>query len=586
MNKTVNINLAGTFFHIDEDAYGKLTRYLEAIKRSFTNPQGQDEIIKDIEARIAELFSEKLDTIKQVITIKELDEVITIMGQPEDYAVDEEIFDETPPSQKHHTAKGYKKLFRDMDNKYIGGVSSGMGHYVGIDAIWVRLLWILLTIFTSGTFILIYIIFWILVPEAKTVADKLTMTGEPVNISNIERKFKENYDDLADKIKNADYDKYGQRIKTGSETFFDTLGKFIMAVLTVFVKFIGVILILVAATTLIGLFIGLFITGISGFFGTWYTDFFNIVNDTAVPIWLLSLMIFFAIGIPFFFLFILGLKILMDNLKSIGRVTKLSLLGLWLLCVIGLSIFGILQASEQAYEGNVLRSEPLNIKPQDTLYISMVSNDTYERDMRRKSGMQVKYDENDNQVLYSNDVRLIVKSTKDSVASITVDKKARARDYLIAKNKAEAIAYNYALDGNHLKLDGYFITSVKEKYRGQEIQITLYLPIGTILNADRNTHSYHRNSSRHRDILNNGDEEHYLKILDGETLCLNCTENRSNNQESDFESIDWDNENWEEEWKKGNKIQINKDGIDINITDEIDSVRVKLNREGIKVKSN
>ncbi len=159
MNKTVNINLAGTFFHIDEDAYGKLTRYLEAIKRSFTNPQGQDEIIKDIEARIAELFSEKLDTNKQVITIKELDEVIAVMGQPEDYAVDEEIFDETPPSQKHHTAKGYKKLFRDMDDKYIGGVSSGMGHYVGIDAIWVRLLWILLTIFTSNNFIITSYIF-------------------------------------------------------------------------------------------------------------------------------------------------------------------------------------------------------------------------------------------------------------------------------------------------------------------------------------------------------------------------------------------------------------------------------------------
>ncbi len=586
MNKTVNINLAGTFFHIDEDAYSKLNRYLEAIKRSFRNPQGQDEIIKDIEARIAELFSEKLDSNKQVITIKELDEIIAIMGQPEDYAVDEEIFDDIPPSQKQHTAKGYKKLFRDMDNKYIGGVSSGIGHYLGTDAIWVRLVWILLTIFTSGTFILIYIIFWILVPEAKTVADKLTMTGEPVNISNIERKFKENYDDLSDRIKNADYDKYGQRIKSGSETFFDTLGKFIMAVLTIFVKFIGVILILVAATTLIGLFIGLFITGISGLFGTWYTDFFNIVNDTALPLWLLSIMFFFAIGIPFFFLFILGLKILVDNLKSIGKVTKLSLLGLWLLCIIGLSIFGVLQASEQAYEGNVLQTEELNIKAQDTLYLSMVSNVNYEREMRRSSGIKVKYDENDNQVLYSNNVRLVVRSTKDSVASITVDKKARARDYLIAKNKADAITYNYALDGNHLKLEGYFITSMEEKYRGQEIEITLYLPMGTILNADRNTYSYHRNTSRYRDILNNGDEEYYLEILDGKTTCLNCPEDKFNSEEDEFEAIDWDNENWEEEWKKGNKIRINKDGIKINITDEIDSVSVNLNRDGIKVKSN
>ena len=94
MNKTVNINLAGIFFHIDEDAYLKLQRYLEAIKRSLTNSQGQSEIIADIEARIAELFNERIKNNKQVIRINEVDEVISIMGQPEDYQVDEEIFED------------------------------------------------------------------------------------------------------------------------------------------------------------------------------------------------------------------------------------------------------------------------------------------------------------------------------------------------------------------------------------------------------------------------------------------------------------------------------------------------------------
>ena len=88
MNKTVNINLAGVFFHIDEDAYLKLQRYLEAIRRSFTDSQGRNEIIADIEARIAELFSERVQNEKQVVSVKEVEEVITIMGQPEDYMVD------------------------------------------------------------------------------------------------------------------------------------------------------------------------------------------------------------------------------------------------------------------------------------------------------------------------------------------------------------------------------------------------------------------------------------------------------------------------------------------------------------------
>jgi len=98
MNKTVNINLAGIFFHIDEDAYAKLTNYLNAIRNSFSDPDGQDEIIKDIEVRISELFSEKTHHTSQVITIKELDEVILVMGQPEDYKVDEEIFNDSAPN--------------------------------------------------------------------------------------------------------------------------------------------------------------------------------------------------------------------------------------------------------------------------------------------------------------------------------------------------------------------------------------------------------------------------------------------------------------------------------------------------------
>ena len=136
MNKTTNINLGGLFFHIDEDAYIKLRNYLEAIKRSFTSSEGSDEIIADIEARIAELFSEKIKNERQVIGVSEVDEVITIMGQPEDYLVDDEIFEDEPKRKSSSSSssqasstqrKAGKKLFRDPDDKYIGGVSSVLG---------------------------------------------------------------------------------------------------------------------------------------------------------------------------------------------------------------------------------------------------------------------------------------------------------------------------------------------------------------------------------------------------------------------------------------------------------------------------
>jgi len=165
MNKTVNINLAGIFFHIDEDAYSKLQRYLEAIKRSFTDSQGRSEIIADIEARIAELFTERIKDEKQVISITEVEEVIAVMGQPEDYMVDEEIFEDEPEARPRKKSSG-RRLFRDTENAYIGGVCSGLSHYFDVDSLWIRLGWLLL-FFVGGTGLFIYILLWILMPSAR-----------------------------------------------------------------------------------------------------------------------------------------------------------------------------------------------------------------------------------------------------------------------------------------------------------------------------------------------------------------------------------------------------------------------------------
>jgi phage shock protein PspC (stress-responsive transcriptional regulator) len=113
------------------------------------------------------------------------------MGQPEDYKIDEEPFEETPKNEKSDSQK--RRLFRDRDNSYIGGVSSGFGYYFGIEPLIIRLLWVLL-IFGAGTGLLLYIILWILIPAANTTAEKLSMMGKPINITNIEKKVKEEFD--------------------------------------------------------------------------------------------------------------------------------------------------------------------------------------------------------------------------------------------------------------------------------------------------------------------------------------------------------------------------------------------------------
>ncbi|MEL0241427.1 MAG: PspC domain-containing protein, partial [Flavobacteriaceae bacterium] len=156
MKKTININLAGFVFYIDEDAYETLQKYLNNIRTYLGNTEGREEIIDDIESRIAELFSEKQ---KQVITLIEVNEVIEVMGQPEDYMSEEE------PEEKMASQQSNKRLYRDPDSTVLGGVCSGVGHYLNIDAVWIRL--IFLAMVWSGVSILFYFILWAIIPKAE-----------------------------------------------------------------------------------------------------------------------------------------------------------------------------------------------------------------------------------------------------------------------------------------------------------------------------------------------------------------------------------------------------------------------------------
>ncbi|TBW28923.1 PspC domain-containing protein [Gramella sp. KN1008] len=584
MNKTVNINLAGIFFHIDEDAYAKLQRYLEAIRHSFSNTQGRDEIISDIEARIAELFNEKIKNERQVISVKEVEEVITIMGQPEDYMVDEEIFEDEPKRTQSTKTVG-KKLFRDPENGYVGGVSSGLGHYLGIEAIWIRLLWILLTIFSSGAFILIYIAFWIFVPEAKTTADKLAMRGEEVTISNIEKKIREGFHEVSDSIKNVDYERYGKQASAGASSAATTLGNIIKFCLKLFVKFVGILLLLIAGSTLIALFVGLFAVGTFGIIEAPWTDYVEMVN-TGAPLWVLSLLCFFAVGIPFFFLFVLGLKILVKNLRSIGRIALLTLLGVWLLSVIGLSVIGISQATHRAFDSDVASTEKLTIAPTDTLFLRMRHNSELSRKNWRSSDFRIAY-ENGNKLLVGNDIRLIVKSTKDSLAKMEIVKSAEGKDYQDAQTRAENINYSTSLIGNELLLNSYFTSDSSYGYRDQEVQVTLFLPEGTTLYADENTSSFHRNTDYYGDILISGEEGHFLKIMENETSCEDCpvdTWDDSENDTWDEESEDWDSSD-----DFNARVNVNGEELNIRVNDEGLEVndqkvhRVRIDSNGIEI---
>ncbi len=571
MNKTVNINLANTFFHIDEEAYHKLRRYLEAIRRSFSGTSGSDEIIADIESRIAELFTEKMEHERQVITQKEVDEVINVMGQPEDYMVDEDIFEDEPKAKASTTASRVKKLYRDTDEKYIGGVCSGLEHYLGFDALWIRLIFLLLGVF-SGFGIIAYILLWILVPEAATTSQKLDMRGEPINISNIERKVKEGFDDVADRVKNVDYEKVGNKVKSSSKTFFDTIGDVFMFLFKVFGKFIGILLIIIGATTLIGLFVGLFSVGVLDLGPLNEFENFGIIQTGGAPVWAISLLMFLAVGIPFFFLMYLGLKILVTNLKSIGNIAKYTLLGIWLISLGIIIALGLKEAASHAFTGTMTINESMEAD-HDTLLIKMRSADNIDLENRLSiNGMKLVYDESGNALFYDKDVIFDIRQSKDSMVRLKIKKDADGASFDEARERAGKIDYGYSFSGNEIILNDYLTTPKEHKARDQQIRSTLYIPEDTYVLFDRSAKgNVGRSTKNDKDYYRSKIVDYqWVMGSDGELKCLDCPDDP--------------NDEWEDDEKK-NRVIINEDGIDINIEEGSDSFKMKIDEEGIEIKA-
>jgi phage shock protein PspC (stress-responsive transcriptional regulator)/uncharacterized membrane protein YphA (DoxX/SURF4 family) len=517
MNKTVNINLGGMFFHIDEDAYQKLTRYFDAIKRSLSNSSGQDEIIKDIEMRIAELITEKHTNDKQVISLRELDEVIAVMGQPEDYRIDN---DDEPERPNFNTTRVARKLYRDRESSILGGVLAGLGHYLGVDKVWLRIAFLIL-IWLYGFSIVLYIILWIIMPEAVTTAEKLEMKGEPVTISNIEKKVREEYDNVAGKIRNANYDEMGKQVRTGGERLASGLGAVFLSIFNVFAKFLGVLLIIGSIPVIIALLIGVFTLGSSAFIQFPWHDFITAGNYTDYPIWSFGVLMLFAVGIPFFYLMLLGFKLLIDNMKSIGTVAHCTLIALWVLSIaftIGIVVSYFHEFSDQ---GRTVRKEKLMLKPNDTLSIRFRHSDYFAKDTHHRRDFLITQDSTDTQVIYSTNIDFSVQRTDEKTPYISIERSARGKSIAQARKTAEKIEYGYTLQGNQLILNNYLITQFANKYRDQEVDITLYLPDGTLFKTDDTVQDFDRSDDSFFN-LHFSSSDYIYKVEKDQVKCINC----------------------------------------------------------------
>ena len=457
MKKTYTINLSGKIFHIDEDALEKLQEYINTLKTYYTQEEDGNEIMDDIENRIGELFTENLKgQFREVITLDDVDQVIATMGTPDD------IIDEDEQPRKS-APKQAKKLYRNPDNKVLGGVAGGLAAYWGISPLLIRIGFVLLS-FYYGIFIIVYSILWISVPKAKTTKQKLEMKGENINVSNIERSIKDEYQE----IKNGKGAAFVNRVGEGLYEVFTIIGK-VLAIIIGVAFFVGGIFMLFAFLS--ALFLPNLYPWKSGFMELAYA--FTPLNFT-----LGKIAISFLIGIPIIMIIYMAIKLLF-SFKSNNKVIALSALSCWMLGLVMLIFVGISEGRSWSIDGTRY-GESLELSQQDTLVLLV--NERY------KIPENLYIDHNVFQLASSNmitpDIRIY--SAEGSTPTLRVQFYTQEE-----KPVYDNMDFNWNYKNDTLRFDNYI--KLAGQWRAQRVTLTLYLPENKKVLLPSQTSQYLRN---------------------------------------------------------------------------------------------
>ncbi len=495
MKKTLTINISGIIFHIDEDAYDKLNSYLSKLKRHFSNTQGKDEIITDIEGRIAELLQERTGDSKQVINIDDINEVIGLMGEPGEFENDEEEVKEAAPGYEY---RGAKRLFRDPDQKMVGGVAAGMGAYFNLDPVWFRLAFVLFTL-VGGSGVLLYFILWIVLPEARTTAEKLEMRGERVNINNIEKSIREEVSNLGDQLNDLSNKakKTFEKKNTHGENVFEQILGIFLSILKVFVRVIIIIVGIVLLITGISLIIA-FLVALFGIGGPIIFDnnealmlpvasFFELlpVSTGGAAILKVGLILFF--GIPLLMLMYNGFRMLfnVDRIRFVG----ITALNLWIVGLIITLIFAFKVGKEYRHDAILSKQIEIVQPASDTLFITI--NPEYIDELLYNSYDYIRADNlhlvaTEEGVFYGQ-IELDINKSKSSEYSITSFTYSRGPSIRQAKEYADYISWYYTQTDSLLVLDPFYSMPDKDQWRGQHIRLELDIPTGKYVHFDEST---------------------------------------------------------------------------------------------------
>jgi phage shock protein PspC (stress-responsive transcriptional regulator) len=477
MNKTITINIAGIVFHIDESAYESLKQYLSSVKGHFAGSQGGDEIISDIELRIAEMFQARLHDSKQVILSADVEEMIRVMGRPEDFG-DEE----TSGGYEEYRLAGSnrKRLFRDPDDKILGGVCSGISAYLGIDPVWLRLAFAI-AFFAFGSGLLLYIVLWIILPLARTTAEKLQMRGEQVNVENIERSIKEEIEgvktrfrDFRDEARGFARSKYSSGLRGFTGKLVDAVTQIFTVFIEVLLKITAVLFVLVGICVLIGLLS--LLTGMGTVSHVDLNSIYALIFDSLLQKNTALISLSLIIGIPFFMLLYKGVKMLF-NIKVESRALRIISATLWIVGIF-LGIYsGVQIGKDFKYRQIVRKALPVLQPASNTLYLQAADSSDEEFRIGLDHSVLKIHSEDEKVPFRLEAVRLdIVRADSDNFELIQVTS-ARGRSRSEARSNAERITYSFAQKDSTLRFNSDFILGLNEKYRGQKIKLILKVPV-------------------------------------------------------------------------------------------------------------
>lgn len=489
MNKTITSNIAGYVFHIDENAYEKLDAYLNTIRSYFKDSQGKEEIIADIEARLAEMLQERMTDAKQVVSMDDVNHVISVMGQPEAFLEDDpDTAAWTEQRSSSTTTSEPRRLFRDPDNRVMAGICSGISHYIGLgDPIWLRLAFVLSLFFSFGTALIVYVILYLIIPEATTTADKLQMRGESVTVSNIEKRVNEELETVKGKW-NELHNNTGAGRKAGD--FIHRLFTLIISLAAGALKLLGKIFGLaflvggmIGFISILGIPFGLptmISFGNDGLVSSFEVQDLlqNLIGGTGM-MWWSYLCLVLAWGVPLLALAYIGARLLFSFRRRIPGV-GISLVLLWIIGVVMTFAIGSIVASDFSSLGTDTETVELQFdaNPDQTIHLGLNHEMGEDEPTQEVEVFNLSLLASGTSTRLYGKPEFDINMAKSGGPKLVIKRSARAKKKQDAVDRANKINYGFAATDTSVLLNGYFEIPEHELWRTQDVQLELLLPVG------------------------------------------------------------------------------------------------------------